>query len=126
MAIGMPPYDDRTLRTDPVLLLPSPTYGDATVELSKALSDATTPLTNGTSGAANECLDPLNEFTSSTTPRSLADSPLLGANLKALVFTMWTHGNIRADIARDPGEYLASLATLTGISATIGPNFRTV
>ena len=31
--------------------------------------------------------------------------------------------NLRAGIARGPGEYLASLATLTGISATIGPNF---
>ncbi len=114
----MPPYDDRTLRTDPGLLMPLAGVWP-TVELSKALSDATIPLTNGTSGATKECLDPLNEFTSSTTPRSLADSPLLGAHRKALVFAMWTHGNLRADVPRGPGEYLASLATLTGISATM-------
>jgi len=50
---------------------------DATVELTKAPFDATTQLTNGTSGATKEFLDPTTEFTSSTTPGALADGRLL-------------------------------------------------
>lgn len=90
---------------------------DATVELTKAPFDATTQLTNGTSGATREFLDPLTELTSSTTPGALADGRLLRAKQKATVFAMHTHENLRSDIARGRGEYLASLATLTGVSA---------
>jgi hypothetical protein len=89
---------------------------NATVELTKAPFDATTQLTNGTSGATKEFLDPTTEFTSSTTPGALADGRLLRAKQKATVFAMHTHENLRADIARGQGEYLASLATLTGVS----------
>ena len=89
---------------------------NATVELTKAPFDATTQLTNGTSGATKEFLDPTTEFTSSTTPGSLADGRLLRAKQKATVFAMHTHENLRADIARGQGEYLASLAALTGVS----------
>ena len=89
---------------------------DATVELTKAPFDATTQLTNGTSGATKEFLDPTTEFTSSTTPGALADGRLLRAKQKATVFAMHTHENLRADIARGQGEYLASLAALTGVS----------
>ncbi|MEK6804326.1 MAG: DUF3015 family protein [Nitrospirota bacterium] len=78
--------------------------------------DATTQLTNGTSGATKEFLDPTTEFTSSTTPGALADGRLLRARQKATVFAMHTHENLRADIARGQGEYLASLASLTGVS----------
>jgi hypothetical protein len=89
---------------------------NATVELTKAPFDATTQLTNGTSGATKEFLDPTTEFTSSTTPGALADGRLLRAKQKATVFAMHTHENLRADIARGQGEYLASLASLTGVS----------
>ena len=89
---------------------------NATVEMTKAPFDATTQLTNGTSGATKEFLDPTTEFTSSTTPGALADGRLLRAKEQATVFAMHTHENLRADIARGQGEYLASLASLTGVS----------
>ena len=89
---------------------------NATVELTKAPFDATTDLTNGTSGATHEFLDPTTEFTSSTTPGSLADGHLLRAKQKATLFAVRTQENLRADIARGQGEYLASLATLAGVS----------
>jgi hypothetical protein len=47
---------------------------------------------------------------------ALADGRLLRAKQKATVFAMHTHENLRADIARGQGEYLASLASLTGVS----------
>ena len=97
---------------------------NATVELTKAPFDATTQLTIGTSGATKEFLDPTTEFTSSTTPGALADGRLLRAKQKATVFAMHTHENLRADIARGQGEYLASLATLTGVSADRYPDFQ--
>ena len=97
---------------------------NATVELTKAPFDATTQLTNGTSGATKEFLDPPTEFTSSTTPGALADGRLLRAKQKATVFAMHTHENLRADIARGQGEYLASLASLTGVSADRYPDFQ--
>jgi len=90
---------------------------DATVELTKAPFDATTQLTNGTSGATREFLDPTTEFTSSTTPGSLAEGRLLRTKQRATVFATHTHENLRTDIARGQGEYLASLASLTGVSA---------
>ena len=99
-----------------LLLVLSGCMTNATVELTKAPFDATTQLTNGTSGATKEFLDPTTEFTSSTTPGSLADGRLLRAKQKATVFAMHTHENLRADIARGQGEYLASLAALTGVS----------
>ncbi|MBA5869466.1 MAG: DUF3015 domain-containing protein [Nitrospira sp. CR2.1] len=89
---------------------------DATVELTKAPFDATTQLTDGTTGATKEFLDPTTEFTSSTTPGALTDGRLLRAKQRATVFAMHTHENLRADIARGQGEYLASLASLTGVS----------
>ena len=90
---------------------------NATVELTKAPFDATTDLTGGTSGATREFLDPTTEFTSSTTPGALTDGRLLRAKAKATVFATHTHANLRVDIARGQGEYLASLASLTGVSA---------
>ena len=97
---------------------------NATVELTKAPFDATTQLTNGTSGATKEFLDPTTEFTSSTTPGALADGRLLRAKQKATVFATHTHENLRADIARGQGAYLASLACLTGVSADRWKDFQ--
>ncbi|MCW5798298.1 MAG: conserved exported protein of unknown function [Nitrospira sp.] len=98
---------------------------DATVELTKAPFDATTDLTGGTSGATQEFLDPTTEFTSSTTPGALADSRLLRARQRATVFARHTHDNLRTDVARGQGEYLASLASLTGVSADRWTEFQT-
>ncbi len=98
---------------------------NATVELTKAPFDATTDLTNGTSGATQEFLDPTTEFTSSTTPGALADGPLLRAKQRATVFAKHTHDNLRTDIARGQGEYLASLASLTGVSGDQWTEFQT-
>ncbi|ULA66698.1 MAG: conserved exported protein of unknown function [Nitrospira sp.] len=97
---------------------------DATVELTKAPFDATTDLTGGTSGATQEFLDPTTEFTSSTTPGALADGRLLRAKQRATVFARHTHDNLRTDIARGQGEYLASLASLTGVSADRWTEFQ--
>ena len=97
---------------------------NATVELTKAPFDATSQLTNGTSGATKEFLDPTTEFTSSTTPGALTDGRLLRAKQRATVFVTHTHENLRTDIARGQGEYLASLATLTGVSADRYPDFQ--
>ncbi|HQR16309.1 MAG TPA: DUF3015 family protein [Nitrospira sp.] len=90
---------------------------NATVELTKAPFDATTDLTGGTSGATREFLDPTTEFISSTTPGALTDGRLVRAKARATVFATHTHDNLRTDIARGQGEYLASLASLTGVSA---------
>lgn len=98
---------------------------NATVELTKAPFDATTDLTGGTSGATREFLDPLTEFTSSTTPGALSAGQLLRAKQKATFFAMQSQDNLRTDIARGQGEYLASLATLTGVSADRWADFQT-
>ncbi|KXK00159.1 DUF3015 domain-containing protein [Nitrospirales bacterium NOB] len=94
---------------------------DATVELTKAPFDATTQLTDGTTGATKEFLDPTTEFTSSTTPGALSEGGLLRAKQKATFFAMQTQDNLREDIARGQGEYLASLAALTGVPADQWP-----
>jgi len=49
---------------------------DATRELVKAPFEATTALSNGTTQATNELLEPLKEFTSSTTPGAMYNDPL--------------------------------------------------
>ena len=46
------------------------------------------------------------------------------ATQKATLFALHTHENLRADIARGQGEYLASLASLTGVSAERWPDFQ--
>jgi hypothetical protein len=96
------------------MLILSGCITDATVELTKAPFDATTALTNGTSEAVNDLLDPMTKFTSSTTPGELADH-LIRARQKTEVFASYSYENLRADIARGSGEYLVSLATLAGI-----------
>lgn len=88
---------------------------DATVELTKAPFDATTALTDGTSKATGEILDPLTELTSSTTPGASVAAPLTRARQKTEVFASYSYEHLRSDIARGSGEYLVSLATLAGI-----------
>jgi Protein of unknown function (DUF3015) len=104
-----------TLLLSGVLLSLSGCITDATVELTKAPFDATTALTDGTSKAIGELLDPTTDFTSSTTPGALTGDPLMKARRKTEVFAASSYENLRSDVARGSGEYLVSLATLAGI-----------
>src|SRR5919108_840933 len=96
------------------ILLISGCITDATVELTKAPFDATTQLTNGTSAATSEFTDPRTEFTSSTTPGATSVLPAR-AKKRLEIFTASSYDNLRSDISRGSGEYLASLATLAGV-----------
>lgn len=96
------------------LLVLSGCITDTTVELTKAPFNATTALTNGTTEAIYDILDPLTKFTSSTTPGEF-DDHLLRARQKTEVFASYSYEHLRADMARGSGEYLVSLATLAGI-----------
>jgi hypothetical protein len=97
-----------------MVLMTSGCITDATVELTKAPFDATTQLTNGTTAATSEFVDPLVDFTSSTTPGAASVVPAQ-AKKRLEVFTASTYDNLRSDISRGSGEYLASLATLAGV-----------
>ena len=87
---------------------------DATRELVKAPFEATTALSNGTTQATKELLEPLKEFTSSTTPGSMYNDPLK-AKRSFQVFIAYTFNNVQRDIAQGQGEYVTLLATLAGI-----------
>ena len=97
-----------------IVMITSGCITDATVELTKAPFDATTQLTNGTTAALSEFTDPLTEFTSSTTPGAASIVPAR-AKKRLEVFTASSYDNLRSDISRGSGEYLASLATLAGV-----------
>lgn len=88
---------------------------DATVELTKAPFDATTALTNGTSNAIGEILEPTKKFLSSTTPGAIAIDRLTRAREKTEVFVGYSYEHLRAETARGSGEHIASLAVLAGI-----------
>jgi hypothetical protein len=89
---------------------------DATVELTKAPFDATTHLTDGTTNASSEFLEPTKEFSSSTTPGSwLQGGNPAKARRKVEVFVVYTYDNLRSDISQGHGEYLSSLASLAGV-----------
>lgn len=87
----------------------------ATIDVTNAPFKATTALTNGTSQASQDLLNPLTEFTSSSTPGASAGDHLVRARQKTEVFTSYSYENLRADIARGSGEHLVSLATLAGV-----------
>lgn len=97
---------------------------DATVELTKAPFDASTALSNGVTGATQELVQPTTEFTSSTTPG--ADGPNSPARMrkKLEIFAQYSTENLRADLAKGGGEYVASLATLAGVPETRHEAFR--
>jgi Protein of unknown function (DUF3015) len=83
---------------------------DATRELVKAPFDATTAVSNGTTQATGELIQPSKEFTSSTTPGSLFRNE---QQLRA--FIAYNFNNLQRDIAQGRGEYLTSMATLAEI-----------
>src|SRR6185437_14818041 len=76
---------------------------DATKELVKAPFEATTALSNGTTQATNELLEPLKEFTSSTTPGSMYNDPFK-AKRRFQVFIAYTFNNVQRDIAQGQGN----------------------
>jgi len=83
---------------------------DATRELVKAPFDATTAVSNGTTQATGELIQPSKEFTSSTTPGSLFRNE---QQLRA--FIAYNFNNLQRDIAQGRGEYLTSMVTLAEI-----------
>ncbi len=97
---------------------------DATVELTKAPFDATTALTNGTSNAIGEILEPTKKFLSSTTPGAIAIDRLTRAREKTEVFVGYSYEHLRAESARGSGEHIASLAVLAGIPTDRRPQFQ--
>src|SRR5512139_2900804 len=78
---------------------------DATVELTKAPFDATTALTNGTSKAVGELLEPTQKFLSSTTPGTAAINRFTRAREKTELFVGYTYEHLRAETAQGSGEH---------------------
>jgi hypothetical protein len=97
---------------------------DATVELTKAPFDATTALTNGTSNAIGEILEPTKKFLSSTTPGAMAIDRFTRAREKTELFVGYSYEHLRAEMARGSGEHIASLAVLAGIPSDRRPQFQ--
>ena len=90
---------------------------DATADLTKAPFEATTALTDGTSKAVGELLEPTKKFLSSTTPGADAIDRFTRAREKTELFVGFSYEHLRAEVARGSGEHVASLAVLAGIPA---------
>lgn len=97
------------------LLFVSGCITEATVELTKAPFDATTALSDGTSRAVGELLEPTRKFLSSTTPGAAAIDRFTRAREKTELFVGYSYEHLQTDIARGSGEHIASLAVLAGI-----------
>lgn len=106
------------------ILLLSGCITEATVELTKAPFDATTALSDGTSKAVGEILEPTRKFLSSTTPGAAAIDRLTRAREKTELFVGFSYEHLRTDIARGSGEHIASLAVLAGIPADYQAQFQ--
>jgi hypothetical protein len=89
---------------------------NASTELSEAPFRASSELTDGTSQAVIDLTEPTKEFTSSTSPRSwFAADGTLKAEYKVMAFTVLNYDNVKENVARGQGEYLASLASLVNV-----------
>ena len=97
---------------------------EATLELTKAPFDATTALTNGTSKAVGELLEPTQKFLSSTTPGTAAIDHFTRAREKTELFVGYSYEHLQAESARGSGEHIASLAVLAGIPSDRRPQFQ--
>ena len=106
------------------ILLMSGCITDATIELTKAPFDATTALTDGTSRAVGEILEPTKKFLSSTTPGAVAIDRFTRAREKTELFVGYSYEHLRAESARGSGEHVASLAVLAGIPADRHAQFQ--
>ena len=88
----------------------------ASTDLSEAPFRASSELTDGTSQAVTDLTEPTKEFTSSTSPKSwFTGDGLLKAEQKVMAFTVLNYDNLKENIARGQGEYLASLASLVNV-----------
>ena len=88
----------------------------ASTDLSEAPVRASSELTDGTSQVVTDLTEPTKEFTSSTSPRSwFAGDGTLKAEHKVMAFTVLNYDNLKENIARGQGEYLASLASLVDV-----------
>jgi hypothetical protein len=108
---------------------------DATVDLTKAPFDASTALTDATTGAATKLTDgtsqattdltePTREFLSSTTPGAWFHTDgTLRRDHETVAFVVLNFDNLQENFAQGEGEYLASLAKLTGITPTDSDQF---
>lgn len=86
--------------------------------------DATTELTKAPFELTSTVVNPTIEFTSSTSPGA---NPLINparARQHVETFVAYSYDDVRADIARGNGEYLASLAMLAGVPAASQEAFR--
>ncbi len=106
------------------ILLLSGCITEATVELTKAPFDATTALSDGTSRAIGEVLEPTKKFLSSTTPGAVAIDRFTRAREKTELFVGYSYEHLRAEIARGSGEHVASLAVLAGIPSDRHAQFQ--
>ncbi len=97
---------------------------DATADLTKAPFEATTALTDGTSKAVGDLLEPTKKFLSSTTPGSAAIDRFTRAREKTELFVGFSYEHLRAEVARGSGEHVASLAVLAGIPAEHQAQFQ--
>lgn len=88
----------------------------ASTDLSEAPFRASSELTNGTSQAVTDLTEPTKNFTSSTSPKSwFAGDGTIKAEYKVVAFTVLNFDNVKENIARGQGEYLASLASLVNV-----------
>lgn len=106
------------------MLMLSGCITEATVELTKAPFDATTALTDGTSRAVGEILEPTKKFLSSTTPGAAAIDRFTRAREKTELFVGYSYEHLRAESARGSGEHIASLAVLAGIPSDRRSQFQ--
>lgn len=88
----------------------------ASTDLSEAPFRASSELTDGTSQAVTDLTEPTKNFTSSTSPKSwFAADGTLKSEYKVMAFTVLNYDNLKDNMARGQGEYLASLASLIDV-----------
>ncbi|HET8721764.1 MAG TPA: DUF3015 family protein [Nitrospira sp.] len=109
-----------------VLLTCSGCVTNATTDLIEAPFVATTDLTGGTTAAAADITAAVTNFTSSTTPGAGGGENPARAKQRLQRFTASSYENLRADISRGYGEYLVSLATLSGVPSAQFPEFQSL
>ena len=110
---------------------------EALVEATKAPFEASSELSQGTVEATSEFTSPTTDLTNPTREFTSVSLGLMDrtepdgqpppdrrrAHKKLETFTASAFENVRQDIARGGGEYLASVATLAGVPAARQPDF---
>lgn len=95
-----------------------------TRDLTAAPFRASTDLTNGTTDATHELTGATSDFTSSTSPRSwFTQDGLLKGEHRVRALTVFGYENLKEDIARGRGEYLAAAARMAGVPEAEQPAF---